>query len=130
MMIPQEDVTCHLLSKGGQDKSKSDSLDETGDGLDGSVLERSSLSEYGADDSWNGRGTKDDQSEVGGSLVGDSSGQLEKSGQAVSLETGGDEGSRVDGDGRLSLLCLPELGVLVLQRRQQRRFCNIHTSSI
>lgn len=109
----------HSLSEGGQDKSESDSLDESSDRLDGSVLKRSSLSEHRADDSWNRCGTEDDQSEVGGSLVGNSAGQLEKSRQAVGLETRRDERCRVDGDGGLSLLGLPELRVLILYSGQR-----------
>ena len=105
-----------LLSESSQDQSESDCLDDSGDRLDGSVLDRSSLSKHGADDTWNGGGTEDDESEEGGTLVSHSSRQLKKGRETVSLETGRDEGRGVDGDGGLSLLRLPELGVLVLHR--------------
>lgn len=79
---------CDSLSKGSQDETETDGLDESGDGLDGGVLERPSLSKHRADDAWDRGGSKDDQSEVGGSLVRDGSGQLQESRETVGLESG------------------------------------------
>lgn len=113
-MEPKLSRACHLLSEGGQDKSKTYSLDESGDGFDSSVLDWASLSKHGRYDARYRGCAENDEAKVSGTLVRYSPCELEQRRDAVCLEPRGDEGRRVDGHSGLCLLCLPELRVLVL----------------